>query len=389
MPAIPLESGERISTIHTSTKPRTHATAFGSLRFSRLSHKFEVKLRRKSYRSRLLRLGLLVTNIAIMLIVVLFVFHSSQTSASVSLNPSAISAVANPLDQLSSADIALTVAQMANLPESTAITNQADTQAAELAMSATSNNVVSKPQVIATALKSRANITNYVAKSGDTIATIATQFGISSNSILWSNGLTSNTVTAGQKLIIPPITGIVYTVKSGDTAQSLAQKFSANQAQIIAYNDAEISGLQAGEQILIPNGTQPATVYAASASIASSSSFPWGGDAPVYGSNGYDYGYCTWFVATQVAVPNNWGNASSWAYYAALSGWNVSSTPTVGAIAQTPYAAGGEGHVALVTGVSADGSQIKYEDMNGLAGWGRIGYSGWVSASTFPNYITH
>jgi surface antigen len=72
-----------------------------------------------------------------------------------------------------------------------------------------------------------------------------------------------------------------------------------------------------------------------------------------------------------------------------MSGWSVSSKPTVGAIAQTPYAAGGEGHVAIVDGVSADGTQIKFRDMNGLAGWGRVGYSGWVSASTFPNYITH
>jgi surface antigen len=299
--------------------------------------------------------------------------------------------VANPLDQLSSADIALTVAQMANLPEATPINNQADSQAAELAMSATNNNVVAKPQVVATALKSRANITTYVAQSGDTIASIAAKYDITTNSILWSNGLRANTVTPGQKLVIPPVTGIVYTVQAGDTAQSLAQKYSANEAQIIAYNDAEIGGFQVGEQILIPNGTQ--TVTSATAVAASSSgsgaSFPWGGDSPVYGANGYDYGYCTWFVASQISVPNNWGNASSWAYYAAHSGWNVSSTPTVGSIAQTPYAAGGEGHVAIVTAVSADGSQIKYEDMNGLAGWGRVGYSGMVPASTFVNYISH
>jgi len=45
------------------------------------------------------------------------------------------------------------------------------------------------------------------------------------------------------------------------------------------------------------------------------------------------------------------GNASSWAYYAVLSGWTVSSSPQVGAIAQTSYAAGGEGHVAVVDAV--------------------------------------
>jgi surface antigen len=183
--------------------------------------------------------------------------------------------------------------------------------------------------------------------------------------------------------VIPPVNGIVYTVKAGDTPQSLATKYNANAAQITAYNDAEISGLQTGEQIVIPNGQiQPAA--ASNFSDNTPANF-----YPAYGSNGYDYGFCTWYVASQISVPNNWGNASSWAYYAALTGWTVSSTPIVGAIAQTPYAAGGEGHVAIVTAVSADGSQIQYKDMNGLAGWGRVGYSGWVSASTFPHYIYH
>jgi surface antigen len=348
-------------------------------------------MRRKAYRKRILRLSLLVSNIIILVIVLVVVVQSSQSTTPTSVNAvNSPDAVANPLDQLSSADIALTVARMESLPETTAITNQADTQAAELAMSSTSNSVVSKPQVVVTALKSRANIFYYVAQSGDTVTTVAAKFGVTTNSILWSNGLRSNTIAANQRLVIPPVTGIVYTVGAGDTPQSLAQKFSANQAQIIAYNDAEISGLQTGEQILIPNGTEPSTPVATVVTASEDSTgFPWGGSAPVYGANGYDYGYCTWYVASQIAVPNNWGNASSWAYYAALSGWAVSPTPSVGAIAQTPYAAGGEGHVAIVTAVSADGSQIKFSDMNGIAGWGRIGYSGWEPASTFVNYITH
>ena len=104
----------------------------------------------------------------------------------------------------------------------------------------------------------------------------------------------------------------------------------------------------------------------------------------MYGFNGYDYGYCTWYVATQIPVPANWGNASSWAYYARMSGWNVSQAPTVGAIAQK---GGGEGHVAIVIAVNPDGSVV-IRDMNGFAGWGRVG-TGTVSTGFFQNYITH
>jgi surface antigen len=347
------------------------------------------KLRRRAARRRTLRMALLLSNVVILAVILVFVLGNPRSSEAV-ITPSALdnanqnSANANPLDQLSSANIALTVAQLTSLPETTAVANQAESETADLAIISNSDNVLTKPQVVATALKSRADIQAYVTQSGDTLASLAAKFGVTSDSIRWSNNLSGSTLAAGVKLEIPPVNGIVYTVKAGDTPATLAQKFSANQAQIIAYNDAEISGLQPGELIIIPNGTQ-ATV----ATSVFSPGFAWG-TGPLYGFNGYDFGFCTWYVATQVSVPGNWGNASSWAYYARLSGWNVSSTPTVGAIAQTPYAAGGEGHVGVVDGVSPNGDQVHVRDMNNYGdggGFDRVG-SSWVATSTYPNYIS-
>jgi LysM repeat protein len=252
-------------------------------------------------------------------------------------------------------------------------------------LAATSNDVISKPQVIETALKSSADIKDYTVRPGDTVSKIAAKFGVTSDSVRWSNNLSGDEVTVGTHLAIPPINGIVYIVKSGETAGSIAAKFHANKSKIVAYNDAEINGLHAGQRIIIPDAVET-TVAPATTSFYGG--FPWGGNAPVYGYNGYDYGYCTWYVATQIPVPSNWGNASTWSYYASLSGWNVRSGATVGAIAQTPYAAGGLGHVAIVDAVSADGSMIKIRDMNGIAGWGAVGYSGWIPVSSYPHYIT-
>jgi surface antigen len=284
----------------------------------------------------------------------------------------------NPLDQLSSAEVAETVAEVANLPEATAVTNQAETVNAELAVTPVNNIVAAKPQVVATDYASNQNIHSYVVKAGDTVASLAVKFDVTSSSIDWSNDLTGNNLIVGSKLLIPPVNGIVYTVKAGDTPQSLATKYSANAIQITEFNDAEINGLTPGETILIPGGqvqvAAPAYNFFAQ-----------------YGSNGYDFGYCTWYVASQIAVPSNWGNASSWAYYARLSGWNVGSAPSIGAIAQTPYVDGGQGHVAIVIGISSDGSQVEIKDMNNYGdggGWGRVG-QGWVSTASFPNYITH
>jgi surface antigen len=353
--------------------------------YSRLQRRFG----RKVARRRLVRYCLLGVNIILLGGVVWFVVRNPQASVAVT-NPTASAtqdnAIAtNPLDQLSSADVAVNVSRLANLPETTAITNQAQTERAEQAIVQSSATLVAKPQVVATAFKSNKDIKTYIATAGDSVSSIAAKFNVTSDSILWSNDLSGNTVSPGQKLYIPPVNGIVYIVKPGDTPVSLAQAYRSNIQQLIAYNDAEISGLKPGERIIIPNG-QEQTTTSTYYSNSYESGFPWG-TGPIYNGNGYDYGFCTWYVATQISVPSNWGNASSWAYYASLSGWNVSSHPNVGAVAQTPYAAGGEGHVAVVDAVNATGTMIKYRDMNGIAGWGAVGYSGWVPASTFPNYI--
>ena len=339
------------------------------------------KFKRRTVQQKAIRIGLLSLNLLILLVIFIFVLQrplsTSNTSTMNDVTPSSLSSLApNSLDQLASANIALTVSQMTNLPETNAISNQAESQQAELAMASTADNIIAEPQVTQTALKSRADISTYVVQTGDSIASIANKFGVTSDSILWSNDL-DGSVMVGQKLLIPPVNGIVYTVKSGDTPASLAQKFQANEDQIVAYNDAELSGLYTGEQIIIPNGVEPTAENTYTPS--------W---VPSYGSNGYDYGYCTWYVASVIAVPTNWGNAATWAYYAAQSGWDVSSTPTVGAIAQTSHAAGGEGHVAIVDAISADGSEVEITDMNGGAGWGHK-YTGWESTSTFQNYISH
>lgn len=348
-------------------------------------------MKRKAVRKRALRVSLLAGNLIVLGAVATFVLQTSGTGSTTTANSlltqnESAPAAVNPLDELSSTDIALTIARMNNLPESTAITNQADSQASELTMAPTTNNVISKPQVVSTALKSKADIQNYTTKEGDTISSIATQFGVTSDSIRWSNAITGDTITSGVSLTVPPINGIVHTVKDGDTPDSLAAKYKANKEQIIAYNDAEISGLVVGTKVIIPNGTitAPAPVARVAASNSMATGYAWGG-AAIYGYNGYDYGYCTWYVANRISVPSNWGNANTWDNIAPLDGWIVSSTPRAGAIGQTDR--GSFGHVAYVEAVSEDGSMIKYSDMNGLAGWGRTGYSDWVPASKFPKYI--
>lgn len=298
------------------------------------------------------------------------------TNQAAVLSSNSANTVVNPLDQLSSADIAVHIARAANLDESQAVTNKADTVNAQQVVSSTNQSVVAKPQVVSDGLKSRKDIQVYTVVAGDTVPSVATKFGVTSDTIRWSNGITGDALTAGKQLLISPVNGIIYQVKAGDTAEALATKYHSNKDLLIAMNDAEISGLPVGQNIIIPGGS-PATVattVSTPAAAASSGGFAWGGYAAIYGSNGYDYGYCTWWAATRRAqtgrpVPSNLGNASTWKVLAQRAGFGVGNVPAAGAVIWTPprdyY-----GHVGYVESVNADGS-VNISEMN-VIGWGRV-----------------
>lgn len=339
---------------------------------------------------RFTRYGLIAVNVLLVVFAIGIVTRNSETtrvsSQSILNSSGETSASANPLDQLSSAEIAAHVATVAGLDERPNVANTADSVITQMNVVAAEDKVVTKPQIFETSLKSRRDIQKYTVQAGETITSIANKFGITSDSVRWSNNLTGDAVAAGKVLSIPPVNGIVHTVVAGDTPESLATKYRANKDQIIAMNDAEIGGLKEGWQVIIPDGTQVAQGFSRTSTGATLGGFAWGGYTPVYGRNAYDYGWCTWYAASRVAVPSNWGNANTWDDGARASGWKVSTVPVVGAVAQNNF--GWAGHVGVVEAVNEDGSMIKYSDMNGLAGWGRVGYSDWVpSNSKFQYFI--
>ena len=330
-------------------------------------------LRKKNNRRRLIAATVVSGNLAILAVVVSVILFSPSNSSDKPLAAvnSSNTFATNPLDHVSSANVAETVARMSDLPETVAVTNQADSETTELSMAPATSNVIEKPQMVSTsAFASNKDIASYTAVSGDTITSIAAKFGITSDSIRWSNNLTGDAVAAGTKLAIPPVTGIVYTVQVGDTPVTLAAKYKADQNKIIAYNDAEIAGLKVGDRILIPDGSK--IVVSANTSSRSSGS-SWSGSAAYGGYNGYDFGYCTYWVAklrsqNGNAVPTNLGNASTWAVRAAAMGLPTGTTPRVGAAVVTKTS--GAGHVAYVTAVNDDGT-ITISEMN-HAGWNKV-----------------
>lgn len=300
-----------------------------------------------------------------------------------------------PLDQISSADIAVNVARLVSLPEATSVANHADSVNATLLSPQSDNSIVPKPVVMSTALPTKYDIQYYTVKEGDTIGDIAVKFDVSSDSVRWSNDLTGDEVEAGTKLVLPPagVDGIVYVVQAGDSAEELAKEYNTDADGIVSFNDAELTGLVKGDMIVILNGSiaAPEPVYNYGGGYAF-------GFAAQYGYNGYEYGWCTWWAATRRqeigrAIPANLGDAYTWVSRARLAGLAVSSTPRVGSViwSNTYY----PGHVGFVEEVLADGSiwvtdmnssgQVSRENSAPAGGWNQVSWKK-ITPAQFGGY---
>lgn len=267
----------------------------------------------------------------------------------------------NPLDTLSASDIAVNVALMTKMPESGLIINEADSVTAAISSTVNTHETVMKPQILSSEIKTRADIQEYVVVEGDSLESLASKFGVTSDSIKWSNDLKNNRLSNGKVLVIPPINGIVYNVKTGDTAESLASKYGVSKESITSFNDAEITGLVGGVRIVIPGGVIKAAPVARSAPYYAGFAF---GNTAVYGYNGYVPGYCTWYVANKRMqagrpLPANLGNAGPWAGSARRAGLSVNNVPAAGAAVITDLS--NPGHVGYVESVNEDGSVFMSE----------------------------
>ncbi len=104
------------------------------------------------------------------------------------------------------------------------------------------------------------NVFEYIVQEGDTISAIADKYGISTDTILWANELSSKSViSAGQKLVVLPVSGVLYYVKSGDTLSEIAEIFKGELDEIVEFNSLSNEGdMFVGDILIIPGGKMPA-----------------------------------------------------------------------------------------------------------------------------------
>ncbi len=104
----------------------------------------------------------------------------------------------------------------------------------------------------------------YEVRSGDNLQKIAAHYGLRPETIQWANeDLESNPdlLRVGQRLVIPPVDGVLHAVRPGDTLSSLATKFKAEISDIVAHPMNKLvsanTPVTVGSHLIIPHGTKP------------------------------------------------------------------------------------------------------------------------------------
>ncbi len=134
------------------------------------------------------------------------------------------------------------------------------------------NNPVS-PDYLETGSFKRNQIVEYTVQSGDAVSFIASDYGVSIDTILWANNLSSvDNIKSGQILRIPPVSGVIHKVKKGDTLAALSKKYGVEEEKIVEFNSLPQNGeLRVDDEIIIPDGQIKSTYIASSGSKVSAS----------------------------------------------------------------------------------------------------------------------
>ncbi len=103
------------------------------------------------------------------------------------------------------------------------------------------------------------NIRTYSVEDGDSVRTIARQFGVTNETVIWENDLTDpDTLSVGQALRILPFSGLIHEVRPGDTVASVANSYDALVQDVISANKlSDPYVIVVGQKLAVPGGYRP------------------------------------------------------------------------------------------------------------------------------------
>jgi len=101
---------------------------------------------------------------------------------------------------------------------------------------------------------------SHILRAGETLTSIAAQYGIEPVWLLWTNPAIQknpHNIALGTELTVLPMKAVVHVVKDGESLAALAEKYKAKIDDIFGYAGNQLAGggvLQPGMRLVIPDG---------------------------------------------------------------------------------------------------------------------------------------
>ena len=258
----------------------------------------------------------------------------------------------------------------------------------------TDTDALAKPSMSLTTIaeRPREEIVKYSVQPGDTVSTIAEEFGLATATVLIENNLSvTSVIKPDVQLSILPVDGITHVVKEGDTLQAVAKKYQASLDKIVSFNKLpNAESIKEGQKLIVPGGRRPAPPKpkpSAGVRLASSSGGGFGpqsgtGDGRSTGSLQWPIGcrtitqYFGWHTGIDIACSFGTPLYAADGGVVASAGWNGGYGYEVvvrhGGCLSTRYAHIKEGGIAVRVGQQVSQGQI-------------VGYEGSTGWSTGPH----
>ena len=243
--------------------------------------------------------------------------------------------------------------------------------------------------------KTTYTVSEYTVQPGDALFSIAAQYKIKPETLLWANDDILNgspdSLRIGQVFKVPPVDGVYYKVQTGDTLVSIAKKFSAKLDDILNWpgNDIDLTTqrVNPGDYVMVPGGQEKTVVWVVP-SVASSGALNKAGNPCGAGPVGSGF---IWPTGNHYLSGNDFWSGHPGIDIAAGLGAPVwaASAGTV-TIAQGGWN-GGYGNVVMIDHnngyltVYGHLSQINVSACEGVAAGQGIGLAGSTGNSTGPH----
>jgi murein DD-endopeptidase MepM/ murein hydrolase activator NlpD len=211
--------------------------------------------------------------------------------------------------------------------------------------------------------RKRDNITSYVVEAGDSVFSIAKQFKIKPETVLWANEDilqdNPNELSIGQKLKIPALDGVIYKWKSNDTVEGVAKKFKTSPEAILTWpdNNLDLSNpeIASGTMVMVPGGSRELRTWVVPtiwrSNAGASRNIATGCDTS--GATAYGTGTFIWPASSRLVSGNDY-----WSGHLGLD---------IGAAQGSPIYAADSGMVVYAAGISGGyGLMVMIDHGNGF-----------------------